>query len=229
MTTDWTALYILQDAVLTVLKTVDHGFYLTGGTALGRGYYGHRYSEDLDFFVNDRPMFELWRDRCLNALNKAAVARGWRLEIVLREARFGRAVVHAVVPLKLEFINDVPCRIGEPVEHPQLGRLDTRENILANKITALVDRAAPKDAADIFWLCCRDGLDIVRAIEDSSGKAAGVFPPLVARALTAAVKAGVPDVAWIDRPADEAFSVGMTQLIERVMDVKRTDNGRIVI
>lgn len=38
-------------------------FDLTGGTALGRGYDGHRFSEDLDFFVNDAADSELWRDR----------------------------------------------------------------------------------------------------------------------------------------------------------------------
>jgi len=34
------------------------GFYLTGGTALGRFYLNHRYSEDLDFFVNADPEFK---------------------------------------------------------------------------------------------------------------------------------------------------------------------------
>jgi len=28
-------------------------FYLTGGTALSRGYFNHRYSDDLDLFVNN--------------------------------------------------------------------------------------------------------------------------------------------------------------------------------
>jgi len=214
MQPDWCALYPLQDAVLAVLKAVPQEFYLSGGTALSRGYCGHRFSEDLDFFVNDRTEFELWRDRCFHALGQASA---WKVEIILRESRFGRAVVHGVVPLKIEFINDVPCRIGSPVDHPLLGRLDTRENILANKITALVDRSAPKDAADIFWLCCRHGLDIRRAIDDASGKAAGIFPPLVAKALDDALRAGVPEVAWIERPSNDEFKAGMAQLIVRLL------------
>ncbi|MCD4795127.1 MAG: nucleotidyl transferase AbiEii/AbiGii toxin family protein [Bacteroidales bacterium] len=32
-------------------------FYLTGGTALVRFYLNHRYSEDLDFFVNKRKKY----------------------------------------------------------------------------------------------------------------------------------------------------------------------------
>jgi hypothetical protein len=217
MSRDWHALYALQDRVLRLLANVDHDFYLTGGTALGRGYYGHRYSEDLDFFVNDAQNFELWRDRCLEVLRQGAAQTGERFEVVLREPRFGRAVLHGSEPLKLEFVNDVPCRIGVPWRHAELGRLDTKENILANKVSALVDRAAPKDVADIFWLCCRDRLDILAAIEGADGKAAGIFPPVVARALDRALSRGMPDVFWIAAPAEEEFRRGIATLIGRIM------------
>lgn len=45
MPRDWSALYALQDEVLALLAPIDQGFYLTGGTALGRGYFEHRYSK----------------------------------------------------------------------------------------------------------------------------------------------------------------------------------------
>jgi hypothetical protein len=214
---DWNAVYALQDWALDRLASIAHGFYMTGGTALGRGYYGHRYSDDLDFFANDAPDFALWRDRCLEALRLGADDAGRRVEILLREARFGRAVVYGNEPLKLEFVNDVPCRIGTPWLHPALGRLDTRENILANKISALVDRAAPKDLADIYWMCCRDRLDILDAIEGAAGKAAGIFPPLVARALEQALSRGISAVFWIEAPGEEEFRRGIEGLIERIM------------
>ena len=43
-------LYKLQDGVLNVVKNSNAPFYLTGGTALSRAYYNHRYSDDLDFY-----------------------------------------------------------------------------------------------------------------------------------------------------------------------------------
>lgn len=218
MDRDWNALYRLQDRVLAQLRTVDHGFYLTGGTALSRGYYQHRYSEDLDFFANDAVDFALWRDRCFHSLQTASLAEGWRLEVLLREARFGRAVVHAEIPLKMEFINDVPFRVGVPWTHPALGALDTRENILANKISALVDRQAPKDVADIFWLCCRDRFSLAGALEGASGKAAGIFPPVVAQALDRAQHLGVPDVFWIEKPETRDFEDGIQRLIREIME-----------
>ncbi|MDD4310358.1 MAG: nucleotidyl transferase AbiEii/AbiGii toxin family protein, partial [Candidatus Cloacimonetes bacterium] len=50
--TDYQLLYKLQDRAIAELKEVLDGFYLTGGTALDRFYLHHRYSEDLDFFIN---------------------------------------------------------------------------------------------------------------------------------------------------------------------------------
>jgi hypothetical protein len=217
MRKDWQQLYAVQDWVLDRLKAVDHRFYLTGGTALARGYYHHRYSEDLDLFVNDAREFQLWRDRCLKALADAAPNSGWRLEIVLREERFGRAVLHGSLPLKLEFVNDVPFRVGQPWNHPRLGRLDTKENILANKVSALVDRQEPKDLVDIYFLCCLDNLDLVEAIEHAQGKAAGLFPPVVAAALQEGLNLGLPRLPWRRPPDESLFRRGIQSLISRIM------------
>ena len=46
-------LYPLQDGVMSTISKCGVRFFLTGGTALSRAYYNHRYSDDLDFFVND--------------------------------------------------------------------------------------------------------------------------------------------------------------------------------
>ena len=54
---DYSKLYLLQDKFLSWWVALDLPFYLTGGTALGRFYLNHRYSEDLDFFVNNEPEF----------------------------------------------------------------------------------------------------------------------------------------------------------------------------
>jgi len=217
MANNWDQLYALQDWALARLRNVEHQFYLSGGTALSRGYYDHRYSEDLGFFVNDVAEFEPWRDRCLNALRNDAEKEQWQLEIVVREERFGRAFLHGPLPLKLEFINDVPFRVGKPLNHPALGRLDTKENILANKISALIDRDEPKDLADVFWPACRDDLDLLAAIDNAQGKAACIFPPLVARSLGKALRLGVPRVPWRHPPEESEFRAGIERLINGIV------------
>ncbi len=226
MHNDWAVLYALQDEALKALETVEHGLYLSGGTALSRGYYGHRYSEDLDLFANDREDFALWRDRCIAVLGALCDGRGFRMEVVLREARFGRVFVQGPASLKIEFVNDVPCRIGTPWRHPGLGMLDTRENILANKVSALIDRMAPKDLADMFWLCVRDGLDIMRAIEDATGKAAGIFPPLVAKAIEQTLPGAWESVAWVTPPDKGEFENGLLDLARRIMEPDAKDGSQ---
>ena len=117
-------LYPFQDAVLREMAAIDTGFYLTDGPAASRGYLGHRFSDDLDFFVNDAPLFSLWSDRVTARL---AGHTEWTTRVLLRESRFVRLEVGAAdVVLKLEFVNDVPCRVGAVSHHPTLGRLESR-------------------------------------------------------------------------------------------------------
>jgi predicted nucleotidyltransferase component of viral defense system len=55
---DYSKLYLMQDKFLPFMHNLGLPFYLTGGTALGRFYLNHRYSEDLDFFVNADPLYQ---------------------------------------------------------------------------------------------------------------------------------------------------------------------------
>ena len=77
-------LYPFQDQVLKSINQVDTGFYLTGGTAASRGYLRHRFSDDLDLFVNDDDRFGLWVDRLIQALVRQAE---WHCEVLLKETR----------------------------------------------------------------------------------------------------------------------------------------------
>jgi predicted nucleotidyltransferase component of viral defense system len=57
--------YPFQDQVLYDFAAIETGSFLSGRTALLRGYRNHRFSEDLDFFVNDDANLQLWADRCI--------------------------------------------------------------------------------------------------------------------------------------------------------------------
>lgn len=118
-------LYPLQDEVLAVATRVDTGFYLTGGTALGRVHLRHRYSEDLDLFVND-DRFQAWADRLLEAWRGGA---RWRLSLQRRDPRSIRAFLSSgETEIKIEFVNDVRGRVGAPVRHEGFGLVDCPEN-----------------------------------------------------------------------------------------------------
>jgi predicted nucleotidyltransferase component of viral defense system len=54
---DYNKLYQLQDKFLSWWLSLGLPFYLTGGTALGRFYLNHRFSDELDFFTNDNAQY----------------------------------------------------------------------------------------------------------------------------------------------------------------------------
>jgi len=191
-------IYPLQNSIFQLLKRLKTNFYLTGGTAASRGYLHHRFSEDLDFFVNDDENFEIWSNRFINALNRI---NKYRLEILLKEERFVRFIIRQrEIKLRIELVNDVPSHIGEIISHKILGRLDSAENILANKITALIDRREPKDLADIWGFCTKMKLSLVKAMEDANSKAAGIFPLEIARILCSANSDDWKTIKWIEAP-----------------------------
>lgn len=166
-------LYPLQDKAIEAFR--GSPFYLTGGTTLSRGYYNHRFSDDLDYFVNYLSDFQMLAEVQIEKLQKVF----HNVELDYKGEYFYRIFV-AERQLKIEFVNDVPSHIGTKIDHPVLGVIDSKENILANKITAIVDRSMPKDMADIYFLL-RDGLSLKQALLDANSKAAGLAPLYIAK------------------------------------------------
>ncbi len=140
-------LYPFQNQVLQTLNGLETGFYLSGGTAASRAYLNHRFSDDLDLFVDDDERFGLWAARAIQGLLGQAQ---WHSQVLLQEERFVRLVLsEGETLLKVEMINDVPARVGQVRQHPVFGRIDSPENILANKVTALIDREEPNDLSSL--------------------------------------------------------------------------------
>jgi hypothetical protein len=68
----------------------------------------HRFSDDLDYFVNDDNQFPLWVERTIQALN-----REWKCDIIQKEERFARLnLIQKEFSLKIEMINDVPAALA---------------------------------------------------------------------------------------------------------------------
>ncbi|OQX73073.1 MAG: hypothetical protein B6D64_14360 [Bacteroidetes bacterium 4484_276] len=146
---DYTKLYRLQDKFLDFWKTINTPFYLTGGTALGRFYLEHRYSEDLDFFVNNDKNYKQYINAIYNTINKVF---SFDVENNLFYDDFTRLfIIDSDISLKLEFVNDIPYRTDK-INSIFFGKIDTPINILSNKLSALINRDEPKDIFDIVYL-----------------------------------------------------------------------------
>lgn len=146
---DYRKLYQTQDKILQVLKPVLSSFYLTGGTALGRFYLNHRFSEDLDFFLNKSDIFH----SIVKNIEKVLMSNFSILkhQSVVYDDFVRYYIEDGEMALKIEFVNDVAYRCGTPNSY-RYGFIDTPLNILTNKLTAIVGRDEPKDVFDIFSL-----------------------------------------------------------------------------
>jgi predicted nucleotidyltransferase component of viral defense system len=146
---DYRKLYQQQDKFLSWWRTLQLPFYLTGGTALGRFYLNHRFSEDLDFFVNSDPNFNQYI-----SLIKTEIVKAFDVNLndSLFTDDFARVFTQSEQSsLKIEFVNDLAYRAGNPSEI-YFGLVDDPLNILANKITAIIGRDEPKDVFDIIYI-----------------------------------------------------------------------------
>lgn len=165
---DYRKLYQIQDKILSVLKPVLSSFYLTGGTALGRFYLNHRFSEDLDFFINKSDDFQsLIKSIEKILLSKFSVLRN---ESVVFEDFVRYYIEDEDTKLKIEFVNDIAYRCGLPKKY-QYGLIDTPLNILTNKLTAIVGRDEPKDVFDIYSLAIHYRFNWLKVFEEARNKA----------------------------------------------------------
>ncbi len=189
-------LYPLQDKVLQQINRLNTNFYLTGGTALSRYYLNHRYSDDLDFFVNDDKRFS---DHI--QVIQDELSRYFNVSVVIKEDRFTRYFIESdQTQLKLEFINDVPFYLGNTNSFPLFSRVDNLLNILSNKITAIRDRDEPKDFADILFICHHLEVNWELIFTASQSKAAGIFPPVIAEIINNFRLEKLDILNWIQIP-----------------------------
>jgi len=164
---DYRKLYRTQDKVLQVLKPVIGSFYLTGGTALGRFYLNHRFSEDLDFFMNKSDAFhDLIKNIEVVLANQFSLLKG---QSVIYEDFIRYYIEDEEGVLKVEFVNDIAYRCGVPKKY-KYGFIDTPLNILTNKLTAVVSRDEPKDVFDICVLSQNYRFNWVEVFSEAKNK-----------------------------------------------------------
>jgi predicted nucleotidyltransferase component of viral defense system len=132
-------------------------FHLTGETVLSRYYFNHRYSDDLDYFVNDDPNFFDYIEKIIvffkMNINKTLFkVNDQRIFISNNLVRL--FIQKDDVELKLDFVNDISVRFGEILQVVNFGRIDNLRNILSNKISAIY-RLEAKDFIDI-WIISKN-------------------------------------------------------------------------
>lgn len=149
-----------QKQVLDLVKNhekIRDLFYLTGGTALSEFYLKHRFSDDLDFFTNEKefPRFEI-----------EAFAEVIKKEIKANEVEYRHIYDRRIFffkkdneELKMEFTYYPFSLLNSPNNFNGL-LTDSLEDIAANKFMALMDRIEAKDFVDLFFLFKEFGFNV---------------------------------------------------------------------
>lgn len=108
-------LYPLQDKVLHVLASTENRFYLTGGTALSRAYLNHRFSDHLDFFINNDKNYKTQVERIYDSFMES----DFSFERAAMHESFSRCFIHENgTSLKIDFVNDIDYRVGDVNKTP---------------------------------------------------------------------------------------------------------------
>jgi hypothetical protein len=185
-------LYPFQDKVLKIVEQLGLDFYLTGGTVLGRCYLNHRYSDDLDFFVNRHKDFRNQSETAIDALKKK-----WICDVAAASEMFVRIFVEAgEIELKIDFVNDVPFHFGNIQQSPVFHRIDSWRNILSNKLCAL-SRLEAKDIVDIVFIARKFAFDWESIIAAAKEKDLWVDPIEICRIIDQFPTDGLKTIKWI--------------------------------
>lgn len=166
----------LQHRILDLLAGFDPPWRLTGGGALAGFHLGHRTTRDLDLFFHGRTALDTIPSEVESTLRAAGLsvrtereAPGYRRYVVEDAAE--RTIVDVVA-------EPVPA-VELAIEASPGIFVDSKHEILVNKLTALLGRSAIRDLIDVGALLA-DGGDLDRAILHAGQKDGGFSPPTLA-------------------------------------------------
>jgi hypothetical protein len=194
--------------VLSVIAQSGTDFFLTGGTALSRGYYNHRYSDDLDFFLNSNERYDELLDKILDSLKENGFF--WseeKEEGFVRNGGFCSLKIEwkkSDVKLKLDFVNDIAVRFGEIESKQVFYRIDSIENILTNKLSAIF-RYSIKDISDIREISLHNSFNWIDMCQKAGQKDAGVELSIISSIIATAPKEEFEKINWVKNPTWEVF------------------------
>jgi predicted nucleotidyltransferase component of viral defense system len=169
------ALNNLQNDFLQAFFLRENHFFLSGGAALVGFYFGHRMTHDLDLFTLENEIENGYR-----LANDVAKELNASVESIQTAPDFRRLLIKRydeaiVVDLVREYVFQLQT------EKPVINgiRIDSPEEILANKLCALLSRSEIRDLVDVRELE-NAGFDLEDALQAAAKKDSGLTPAQLA-------------------------------------------------
>lgn len=215
------ALTPLKRDFLKAFFTQGREFFLTGGSALGIFYLGHRVSYDLDLFST--AAFIDWHvlDNDVRSIAQTlgAETRSVTVSPTFRRYELNRGAEREILDFVLERVPQI-----DP-EKTLFGnvQVDTLREITANKICTLISRCETKDLIDLYFLAKR-GVTLRDHLADARRKEAGLDPAMMAFLLSRTTLDEPPD--YLLEPLDMVdFAAFVRGLQRELADLSHPSNG----
>lgn len=161
----------LQKEFLGEFFKRENRFYLTGGAALAGFYLGHRETNDLDLFTLENEIengFSIVRD--------VANTLGATVEPIQTAPDFRRLLVkRGDEGVVVDLIREYLFQLDREKREINGIRIDSPEEILANKLCALLSRSEIRDLVDVRELE-KAGFDLKNALIAAQKKDTGLTP-----------------------------------------------------
>lgn len=165
----------LQDDFLKAFFKRENSFFLSGGAALVGFYFGHRETHDLDLFTLENDVEEGFRLVHEVANDLKAIVEPIQTAPDFRRLLLRRDDEAIVVDLVREYVFQISK------EKPVINgiRVDSPEEILANKLCALLSRSEIRDLVDVRELE-NAGFSLENALQAAEKKDSGLTPAQLA-------------------------------------------------
>ncbi|MBN2573584.1 MAG: nucleotidyl transferase AbiEii/AbiGii toxin family protein [Deltaproteobacteria bacterium] len=179
----------LQKRILDAVSGRLPGLFLTGGTALGAFYLGHRRSADLDLFTRESDNY----DACVRQLLRLLEGSGLPAAAGLAGPGFRRFIFsdgNETVPV--DVVLDTAEALAAPSTTPDGLVIDSLDDIAANKLCAILGRAEVRDYVDLYFLA-KAGKEPLAFLSAARRKDGGLEPATLAFVLSDVKVRRVPE------------------------------------
>ena len=202
-----------QREVLEAVFAREQEIFLTGGAALAEYHLGHRTTDDLDLFTTSAEAFE----RARHVIPAVAHDLGAHLEVRQDAPGFRRyALTRADSTVIVDAVYERTAQRVTSKPHFGAVIVDPPEEILANKLTAVVGRMEERDLVDILFLE-RAGHRVEDALPSALAKDGGCTPATLAWLLS---EVEIPDgVALPGGVSADELRAFVQQLVVRLRRV----------
>ncbi len=153
--------------------SLTEGFYLAGGTALTIRY-GHRHSEDFDFFTFPSYRFNLGLlvEKLTNMPTEIVSIKEGTLTFLMEGVKFSFFSYPYPLLEEPEFLEDLGVYLAKD------------RDILSMKAIAIAQRGSKKDFFDLWFLINKNEVSISSIVEDLKHKYKNYNPGIFLKALT---------------------------------------------